>query len=102
MARKGRRLRAVGRRRAFLAGIEHRRTQVGSPETNGFCERFHRTVKEESFSAALRCTFYESMDELQRDLDEYLEFYIGGALTIRSVGFRSTPNRAGYLWLSSL
>jgi transposase len=33
----------------FLAvnQIEHRRTDIGSPETNGFCERFHRTVKEE-------------------------------------------------------
>src|SRR5262249_37979420 len=55
--------------------IEHRRTQIGSPETNGFCERFHRTVKEEFFSVAFRRTLYESVDQLQRDLDPYLEFY---------------------------
>ena len=55
--------------------IEHRRTQIGSPETNGFCERFHRTVKEEFFAVAFRRTFYESVDQLQADLDRYLEFY---------------------------
>src|SRR3989454_12142545 len=55
--------------------IEHRRTQIGSPETNGFCERFHRTVKEEFFSVAVRRTFYQSIDQLARDLDRYLAFY---------------------------
>jgi transposase len=55
--------------------IEHRRTRIGSPETNGFCERFHRTVKEEFYSVAFRRTFYESVDQLQRDLDTYLDFY---------------------------
>jgi transposase InsO family protein len=61
----------------FLAinQIAHRRTDVGSPQTNGFCERFHRTVKEEFFAVAFRKTFYDSMDQLQRDLDAYLEFY---------------------------
>jgi len=55
--------------------IEHRRTDVGSPETNGFCERFHRTVKEEFYSVAFRKTFYESLDQLQRELDRYVESY---------------------------
>ena len=55
--------------------IQHRRTDIGSPETNGFCERFHRTVKEEFYAVAFRKTFYESLDQLQRDLDEYLAFY---------------------------
>lgn len=61
----------------FLAvsRIEHRKTKVGSPETNGFCERFHRTVKEEFYAVAFRKKFYESLDELQRDLDAYLVFY---------------------------
>jgi hypothetical protein len=47
----------------------------GSPETNGFCESFHRTVKEEFCAVAFRQTLYESLDQLQRDLDEYLIFY---------------------------
>ena len=55
--------------------IEHRRTDVASPETNGFCERFHRTVKGEFFQVAFRKTLYESLDQLQTDLDHYLEFY---------------------------
>lgn len=55
--------------------IRHRRTDVGSPQTNGFCERFHRTVKEEFFSVAFRKTFYESVAQLQADLDRYMTFY---------------------------
>lgn len=58
-----------------ISQIIHRRTQIGSPETNGFCERFHRTVKEEFFSIAFRKTFYESLAQLQADLDRYLQFY---------------------------
>ncbi len=58
-----------------ISHIEHRRTQVGSPQTNGFCERFHRTVKEEFFSVAFRKTLYTSIDQLQADLDAYLDFY---------------------------
>jgi len=58
-----------------ISQIEHRRTEVASPETNRFCERFHRTVKEEFFQLAFRRTVYESLDQLQRDLDRYLEFY---------------------------
>ena len=55
--------------------VTHRRTEIGSPETNGFCERFHRTVKEEFFAVAFRRTFYESVAQLQADLDSYLAFY---------------------------
>ena len=55
--------------------IRHRRTEVRSPETNGFCERMHWTIKEEFFSSAFRKTLYESVDQLQADLDRYMEFY---------------------------
>ena len=55
--------------------IRHRRTDIGSPETNGFCERFHRTVKEEFYAVAFRKNFYESLEQLQRDLDQFLAFY---------------------------
>jgi len=55
--------------------IQHRRTDIGSSETNGFCERFHRTVREGFYAVAFRKTFYESLEHLQRDLDEYLAFY---------------------------
>lgn len=39
------------------------------------CERFHRTVKEEFYAVAFRKTFYESLEQLQRDLDRYLALY---------------------------
>ena len=58
-----------------ISQVRHRRTEVRSPETNGFCERFHRTLKEEFFAVAFRKTFYESVEPLQADLDRYLEFY---------------------------
>ena len=58
-----------------ISQIQHRRTDIGSPESNGFCERFHRTVKEEFYSVAFRKTFYESLDQLQQDLDRYVAFY---------------------------
>ena len=32
-------------------------------------------MKEEFYSVAFRKTFYESLDQLQRHLDEYLAFY---------------------------
>jgi len=46
-----------------------------SPQTNGLCERFHRTVKEEFFTVAFRQNLYLSVDQLQADLDRYLNFY---------------------------
>jgi len=58
-----------------ISQIAHRRTEVRSPQTNGFCERFHRTIQEEFFSSAFRNTLYESIAQLQQDLDRYLEFY---------------------------
>lgn len=58
-----------------LNDIEHRRTQVRRPQTNGFVERFNRTVLEEFFREAFRTTFYQSVEALQRDLDRWLVYY---------------------------
>jgi transposase InsO family protein len=58
-----------------LNDIEHRRTQVRRPQTNGFVERFNRTVLDEFFREVFRETFYESVEELQRDLDRWLVHY---------------------------
>jgi transposase InsO family protein len=58
-----------------LNDIEHRRTKVRRPQTNGFVERFNRTVLDEFFRIAFRQKLYESVEELQADLDAWLIHY---------------------------
>lgn len=58
-----------------LNDIEHRRTKVKSPQTNGFIERFNKTVLNEFFRIAFRESFYESVEALQADLDQWLVHY---------------------------
>jgi len=58
-----------------LNDIEHRRTKVGRPQTNGFVERFNRTALDEFFRKAFREKFYESVEALQADLDAWLVHY---------------------------
>jgi len=58
-----------------LNDIEHRRTKVNRPQTNGFVERFHKTALDEFFRIRFRETFYESVDALQADFDAWLNHY---------------------------
>jgi transposase InsO family protein len=58
-----------------LEGIEHRTTRVRRPQSNGFVERLHRTLLDEHFRIMGRKKFYESVDEMQKDLDVYLKRY---------------------------
>ncbi len=58
-----------------LQGIKHRRTKVATPRTNGFVERFNRTVLDEFFRGILRRKFYTKLDNLQKDLDRWLNYY---------------------------
>lgn len=55
--------------------IEHTKTKVRHPQTNGICERFHKTILQEFYQPALRRKIYESIDELQQDLDDWLDYY---------------------------
>lgn len=55
--------------------IKHRHTKVGNPRTNGFVERFNRTVLDEFFRSAFRKKLYESVASLQEDLDGWLHMY---------------------------
>ena len=58
-----------------LEGIEHRTTRVRRPQSNGFVERLHRTLLDEHFRIQGRRNWYESLDEMQTDLDAYLHHY---------------------------
>jgi transposase InsO family protein len=58
-----------------IEGIEHTKTKARSPQTNGICERFHRTIQDEFYAIAFRKKLYTSIDELQKDLDQWLHTY---------------------------
>jgi transposase InsO family protein len=58
-----------------MEGIEHRTTRVRSPRTNGFVERMNRTLLDECFRVKGRTEWYLTPEEIQRDLDVYLEEY---------------------------
>lgn len=54
--------------------LEYRTTKVRSPRTNGFVERMNRTLLDEHFRIKGREKWYEGLDEIQADLDEFLAF----------------------------
>jgi transposase InsO family protein len=58
-----------------LNGIEHRRTKVRSPRTNGFIECFNSTVLDEFFRVKLHESSYDTVEALQSDLDAWLVRY---------------------------
>ena len=61
----------------FLAvnDVDHTKTKVKSPQTNGICERFHKTVLQEFYQVAFRKRLYTSLEQLQADLDVWLVTY---------------------------
>ena len=58
-----------------LNDIDHTKTKVRSPQTNGICERFHKTILQEFFQVTLRKKIYTDLASLQTDLDEWLVYY---------------------------
>jgi transposase InsO family protein len=58
-----------------LENIEHTRTKVKSPQTNGICERFHQTLQNEFYANAFRRKLYHSLQELQSDVDDWIHHY---------------------------
>ena len=55
--------------------IDHTKTKARSPQTNGICERFHKTVLQEFYQITFRKKIYSTLEELQTDLDEWLFYY---------------------------
>ncbi|MFQ5470032.1 MAG: IS481 family transposase [Gammaproteobacteria bacterium] len=58
-----------------LNDIDHTRTKVRSPQTNGICERFHKTILQEFYQVTFRKKLYGDLGGLQKDLDEWLVYY---------------------------
>lgn len=58
-----------------LEDIDHSKTKAKSPQTNGICERFHKTVLNEFYQIAFRKKVYQSLDALQEDLDRWMADY---------------------------
>lgn len=55
--------------------IEHTRTKAYHPQTNGICERFHLTIQNEFYRLACRKKVYNTLEELQIDLNEWMQEY---------------------------
>lgn len=55
--------------------IDHSKTKAKSPQTNGICERFHRTIQDEFYAVAFRKKIYASIEELQQDIDQWIQHY---------------------------
>jgi transposase InsO family protein len=59
----------------YLNDIEHSRTKVRSPQTNGCTERFNQTLLDEFYQVAFRKKVYSSLEDIQADLEEFLHRY---------------------------
>lgn len=55
--------------------VDHTRTKAQSPQTNGICERFHKTILNEFYQVAFRKKIYSTLEELQADLDAWISSY---------------------------
>ena len=74
-----------------LEDIEHTKTKARSPQTNGICERFHRTILDEFYRVAFRRKVYHSLAELQADVDAWVAYYNGERTHSGKYCFGRTP-----------
>lgn len=58
-----------------LNDVEHSKTKANHPQTNGICERFHKTILQEFYQVAFRRKIYRSIEEVQSDLDGWITHY---------------------------
>lgn len=58
-----------------INSIDHTKTKAQSPQTNGICERFHKTILQEFYQVTFRKKLYSNLEELQKDLDEWMAYY---------------------------
>jgi len=55
--------------------IDHTKTKAMSPQTNGICERFHKTILNEFYQITFRIKLYTNTEDLQKDLDVWVDYY---------------------------
>ena len=58
-----------------IEGIDHSKTKVRHPQSNGICERLHRTMQDEFYAITFRKKLYQDLEALQADLDQWLNYY---------------------------
>jgi transposase InsO family protein len=74
-----------------LEDVDHTRMKAKSPQTNGICGRFHRTMLDEFYRVTFRKKLYESLDELQADADQWIEHYNSERTHTGKYCFGKTP-----------
>ena len=74
-----------------IEDIDHSRTKARSPQTNGICERFHKTIQDEFYAVAFRKKIYNSLEQIQKDADEWLEEYTKERTHTGKYCFGKTP-----------
>ncbi|KKF34705.1 IS481 family transposase [Erwinia tracheiphila] len=55
--------------------IDHTKTKAMSPQTNGICERFHKTILQDFYQVTFRKKLYGDLESLQAGLDNWLWHY---------------------------
>ena len=55
--------------------IDPTKTKARHPQTNGICERFHKTLLQEFYQVTFRKKLYSDLESLQKDLGEWLKYY---------------------------
>lgn len=59
----------------YLAVEDIDHSKARHPQSNGICERLNRTIKEEFYNINFRKRIYQSIEEIQLDLDKWLHDY---------------------------
>jgi transposase InsO family protein len=83
----------------IVEGIDHSRIKVRHPQSNGMCERFHRTIQDEFYAIAFRKKLYTTIEQLQIDLDEWINYYNNERPHSGRFCFGKTPMQT---WVDSL
>ena len=55
--------------------IEHTKTKVRHPQTNGSTERLNQISNNQFYKVAFRKKLYTSLEEIQTNLDEFINYY---------------------------